>query len=167
MPGIRGSRVHSSLALEKRLLAITDPDLVRFLDAQASVHEEVVQELTDGCKRTHWIWFIFPQLAGLGHSPTAQRYVIRDLEQAKQYLPDPILGSRLRQDIRLVMKHKDRSALEILGSFDDLTFRSCLTLFAQATSNSPDRALFEKALHQFYEDPDPRTMQLLAAISKS
>jgi uncharacterized protein (DUF1810 family) len=79
------------------------------------------------------------------------------LDQAKRYLADPVLGSRLRQDVRLMMGHKDRSALEIPGSPDDLKFRSCLTLFAQATSNSPDQTLFEQALHQFYDGPDPRT----------
>jgi uncharacterized protein (DUF1810 family) len=150
--------------LEKRLLVMTDPDLVRFVDAQASVYEEVVEELTEGHKQTHWMWFIFPQLAGLGHSPTAQRYAIRDLDQARRYLSDPILGSRLRQDVRLVAGHKDRSAFEILGSPDDLKFRSCLTLFAQAASNNSDRTLFEQALHQFYDGADPRTLQLLNPI---
>ena len=98
--------------MEKRSLAMTDPDLVRLVDAQASVYEQVVEELTEGHKRTHWMWFIFPQLAGLGHSPLAQRYAIRDLNQAKRYLSDPLLGSRLRQDMRLVVRHKDKSALE-------------------------------------------------------
>jgi uncharacterized protein (DUF1810 family) len=143
--------------MEERLPAMTDPDLVRFVDAQASVYEQVVEELNEGRKRTHWMWFIFPQFAGLGHNPMAHRYAIRDLDQAKRYLADPVLGSRLRQDVRLMMGHKDRSALEIPGSPDDLKFRSCLTLFAQATSNSPDQTLFEQALHQFYDGPDPRT----------
>ncbi len=107
------------------------------------------------------MWFIFPQLAGLGRSPTAQHYAIRDLDQAKRYLADPILGSRLRQDVRLLVRHEDKSALEILGSPDDLKFRSCLTLFAQAAANGSDRSLFEDALTQFYEGPDPRTLQLL------
>ena len=146
---------------------MTDPDLVRFVDAQASVYEQVVEELTEGHKRTHWMWFIFPQLAGLGHSPLAQRYAIRDLNQAKRYLSDPILGSRLRQDMRLVVRHKDKSALEIFGSPDDLKFRSCLTLFAQAASNNSDRTLFEEALHQFYDGPDPRTQQLLSCTRQS
>ena len=140
---------------------MTDSDLVRFVNAQTSVYGQVVEELSEGRKRTHWMWFIFPQLAGLGRSPTAQHYAIRDLDQAKRYLADPILGSRLRQDVRLLVGHEDKSALEILGSPDDLKFRSCLTLFAQATSNSADRMLFEQALHQFYEGPDPRTLQLL------
>jgi uncharacterized protein (DUF1810 family) len=146
---------------------MTDPDLVRFVDAQASVYEEVVEELTEGHKRTHWMWFIFPQLAGLGHSAIAQHYAMRDLDQAKRYLADPILGSRLRQDVRLVMGHKDKSALEILGSPDDLKFRSCLTLFAQAASNTAEQTLFEQALHQFYDGPDPQTLDLLRLTPQS
>jgi uncharacterized protein (DUF1810 family) len=135
---------------------VTDADLVRFLDAQSAFYDRVTQELTEGRKRTHWMWFIFPQLAGLGHSPMAQRYAIRDLDQAARYLADPVLGSRLRDDVRLMASHKDKSALEILGFPDDLKFRSCLTLFAEAASNDPDRALFKQALDQFYGgEPDP------------
>jgi uncharacterized protein (DUF1810 family) len=97
----------------------------------------------------------------------AQRYAIQDLDQAKRYLADPVLGSRLRRDIQLVTEHKDRSALEILGSPDNLKFRSCLTLFAQAASNNSDRSLFEQALHQFYHGPAPRTLQLLNSMPQS
>jgi uncharacterized protein (DUF1810 family) len=112
--------------------------------------------------RTHWIWFIFPQLAGLGYSATAQRYAIRDLEQARRYLADPLLGGRLRDDVRRMIGHKDRSAQEILGSPDDLKFRSCLTLFRQAASEALDQMLFNEALDQFYDgNPDPRTLELL------
>ncbi|MGB7580765.1 MAG: DUF1810 family protein, partial [Pseudolabrys sp.] len=75
---------------------MTEADLVRFVEAQAQVYRQVVDELTDGRKRTHWMWFIFPQLTGLGHSVMAQRYAIHDLDQARRYLADPILGSRLR-----------------------------------------------------------------------
>jgi uncharacterized protein (DUF1810 family) len=116
------------------LSMMTEPDLLRFVNAQAQVYSRVIEELTDGRKRTHWIWFIFPQLAGLGHSATAQHYAIRDLEQARRYLADPLLGGRLRDDVRRMIGHKDRSALEILGSPDDLKFRSCLTLFRRAAS---------------------------------
>jgi len=158
---------NSVRASEERSLATTDSDLVRFANAQASVHDQVVAELTEGRKQTHWMWFIFPQLTGLGHSPTAQHYAIQDLNQAKRYLADPILGRRLRQDVRLVLGHKDKSALEILGSPDNLKFRSCLTLFAQAASNSSDRMLFEQALHQFYDGPDPRTPQPLNPMPQS
>ena len=112
------------------------------------------------------MWFIFPQLAGLGHSAMAHRYAIRNLDQAKRYLADPLLGTRLREDVRLMMRHKAKSALEIFGSPDDLKFRSCLTLFAQAASDDADRSLFTKALRQFYEgELDPRTLQLLRSTS--
>lgn len=141
---------------------MTDPDLVHFVNAQTKIYEQVVRELTGGAKRTHWMWFIFPQLAGLGHSVTAQRFAIRDLDQARRYLADPVLGARLRDDVQLMLQHKDKSALEILGSPDDLKFRSCLTLFSQAAANDTDRSLFMDALLQFYAgNLDPRTLELL------
>lgn len=141
---------------------MTQADLVRFVDAQAQVYSQVVDELTDGRKRTHWMWFIFPQLTGLGYSVMAQRYAICDLDQARRYLADPILGRRLRQDVKLMMGHKGRSALEILGTPDDLKFRSCLTLFGKAASDDSDRLLFAEALNQFYSGKaDPRTLELL------
>ena len=101
---------------------MTNSDLVRFVNAQTSVYGQVVEELSEGRKRTHWMWFIFPQLAGLGRSPTAQHYAIRDLDQAKRYLADPILGSRLRQDVRLLVGHEDSprwkfSVLPMTSSF--------------------------------------------------
>ena len=96
----------------------------------------------------------------------AQRYAIRDLDQAARYLADPVLGSRLCHDVRLMTSHKGKSALEILGSPDDLKFRSCLTLFAEAASDDSDRVLFKQALDQFYGgEPDPRTMELLRSTS--
>ena len=141
---------------------MTEADLIRFVNAQARVYSQVVEELTDGRKRTHWIWFIFPQLAGLGYSAMAQRYAIHDLDQARRYLADPILGERLRQVVRLMMGHKGKSALEILGSPDDLKFRSCLTLFRQAASENSDQVLFTDALDQFYRgEPDVHTLELL------
>jgi uncharacterized protein (DUF1810 family) len=141
---------------------MTEADLLRFVDAQAPVYSQVIEELTAGCKRTHWMWFIFPQLRGLGHSAMAQRYAIRDLDQATRYLADRILGTRLRHDVQLMIKHKGKSALEILGSPDDLKFRSCLTLFGRAASDSSDRMLFAEALNQFYGgEPDRRTLELL------
>jgi uncharacterized protein (DUF1810 family) len=144
---------------------VTEADLLRFVNAQALVYSQVIEELTAGCKRTHWMWFIFPQLEGLGHSAMAQRYAIRDLDQATRYLADPILGSRLRHDVRLMMIHKGKSALEILGSPDDLKFRSCLTLFGQVASDKSERMLFFEALDQFYGgEPDPRTLELLSRL---
>ena len=141
---------------------MTETDLIRFVDAQAQVYRQVVEELTDGRKQTHWMWFIFPQLSGLGHSTTAQRYAIQNMNQARRYLADPTLGSRLRHDVRLMLQHKDKSALEILGSPDDFKFRSCLTLYYEAASDKSDRSLFAEALEQFYYgEPDPRTLELL------
>jgi len=141
---------------------VTETDLIRFVTAQAEVYSQVIDELADGYKRTHWMWFIFPQLTGLGHSAMAQRYAIHNLDQAKRYLADPILGTRLRHDVRLMMRHKGKSALDILGSPDDFKFRSCLTLFGQAASDNSDRMLFAEALDQFYGgEPDPRTLELL------
>jgi uncharacterized protein (DUF1810 family) len=140
-----------------------DADLIRFLDAQDEIYDRVIEELTRGRKQSHWMWFIFPQVAGLGRSAVAQQYAIHDLDEAKRYLADPILGARLRQTVRLMMTHKSKSALEILGSPDDLKFRSCLTLFREAASDNSDRALFSEALDQFYDGgPDARTLELLA-----
>jgi uncharacterized protein (DUF1810 family) len=152
---IQGSR-------QDRRLTVTDADLVRFLDAQSNVYEQVTDELTKGRKRTHWMWFIFPQMEGLGHSSMAHRYGIRDLDQARRYLADPLLGSRLRRDVRLMTSHSGKSALDILGSPDDLKFHSCLTLFAEAAWDDSDEALFKQAVDQFYGGKaDPRTMELL------
>ena len=141
---------------------MTEADLIHFVNAQAQVYRQVVEELTDGCKRSHWMWFIFPQLSGLGHSAMAQRYAIRDIDQARRYLADPVLGDRLRHDVRLMVRHKDKSALEILGSPDDFKFRSFLTLFWEAASDKSDKSLFAEALKQFYNGvPDSRTLELL------
>jgi uncharacterized protein (DUF1810 family) len=101
-------------------VTVTEADLIHFVNAQSDVYDQVTDELTKGRKRTHWMWFIFPQLEGLGYSSMAQRYAIRDLDQARRYLADPLLGSRLRHDVRLVMSHEGKSALDILGSPDDL-----------------------------------------------
>ncbi len=101
---------------------MTEADLIHFVDAQAKVYRQVVEELTDGRKQTHWMWFVFPQLSSLGQSAMAQRYAIRDIDQARRYLADPILGNRLRHDVSLILRHKGKSALEILGSPDDLNF---------------------------------------------
>jgi len=141
---------------------MTDADLIRFLDAQDQFYQQVVEELGRVRKQTHWMWFIFPQLAGLGRSGMAQHYAIRDLDQARRYLADPILGPRLREVVNLMIDQKAKSAFEILGSPDDLKFRSCLTLFREAASDHSDRALFAQALDRFYRgQPDGRTLELL------
>jgi uncharacterized protein (DUF1810 family) len=108
------------------------------------------------------MWFIFPQIIGLGRSVTAQYYAISDLAQAKRYLTDPVLGSRLRQCVQLMLAHSGKSAREVLGFPDDLKFRSCLTLFSQAATDDTDRLLFKKAIDQFYRgEPDHRTLDVL------
>jgi uncharacterized protein (DUF1810 family) len=141
---------------------MTDPDLIRFLDAQGRIFGQVIDELTKGRKQTHWMWFVFPQLAGLGRSAMAQRYAIKDLDQAKRFLADLILGARLRQVVKIIAGHHEKSAYDILGSPDDLKFRSCLTLFREAASDPSDRALFTQALDQFYAgQPDASTLALL------
>jgi uncharacterized protein (DUF1810 family) len=141
---------------------MTDSDLIRFLNAQAQTYAQAVEELASGRKQTHWMWFIFPQVAGLGQSAMAHHYAIRDLDQARRYLADPILGCRLRHAVTLMMGHKGKSALEILGFPDDLKFRSCVTLFREVASENSDRVLFTKALDQFYRgQPDNHTLELL------
>ena len=133
--------------------------LARFTDAQEAIYRTALTELEAGQKRSHWMWFIFPQLKGLGHSAMAQRYAIADLAEAKGYLADPVLGSRLRECVAAVLKHPDRTAHEIFGSPDDLKFWSCLTLFDAA---APNESLFRQALGVFYEGKsDPRTAELL------
>lgn len=137
-----------------------DPyDLQRFLDAQASAHEAALAELQAGRKRSHWMWFVFPQLAGLGSSPMAQRYAISGLEEARAYLGHPLLGPRLRSCTAAVNGVEGRSAHEIFGSPDDLKFRSSMTLFAEA---APQEALFREALDKYFDgSPDPRTLAAL------
>ena len=128
---------------------MSDPfQLRRFVDAQAAVYPRVLAELTAGRKRSHWMWFVFPQIAGLGGSATARRFAIASLDEAAAYLAHPILGPRLRDCTRAVTAIEGRSATEIFGRPDDLKFRSSMTLFAAA---SDEAALFEAALNKFYD----------------
>lgn len=137
-----------------------DPfDLQRFVDAQASVYHTVIAELRAGRKRSHWIWFIFPQVAGLGHSPTAQRYAISSLEEARAYLRHDVLGPRLHECAQLVNQIAGRSITEIFGSPDDLKVRSSMTLFAKATGDNQD---FVALLDRYYDgEQDPLTLRRL------
>jgi uncharacterized protein (DUF1810 family) len=137
-----------------------DPyDLQRFVDAQNTVYDRVRAELKSGRKKTHWMWFIFPQIAGLGHSAMAQRYAISSLREAEAYLDHAILGPRLRECTRLVIGVEGRSAREILGPPDDMKFRSCLTLFAHA---APDEQIFRDALDKYFNgDFDRSTIERL------
>ncbi|MDR7100500.1 uncharacterized protein (DUF1810 family) [Lysobacter niabensis] len=133
-------------------------NLQRFVDAQATVYDDVVDELHDGRKASHWMWFVFPQLRGLGHSPTAQHYGLASLDEARAYFAHPLLGERLRECTRLALRAGD-DAHALFGSPDDLKFRSCMTLFRHA---APDEALFADALRQYFGGAnDPRTDALL------
>jgi uncharacterized protein (DUF1810 family) len=126
-----------------------DPfDLQRFVDAQATVYERVRAELSNGRKQSHWMWFIFPQIAGLGHSPMAQRYAISSLDEAKAYLAHPVLGRRLRECTRLMVQVDGKPAYEILGPPDDMKFHSCMTLFARA---APQDEIFKAALDKYFD----------------
>jgi uncharacterized protein (DUF1810 family) len=142
---------------------MTANDLQRFISAQDAVMAQVDAELSVGRKQTHWMWFVFPQLAGLGHSTTAKFFALADIDHARRYLADPVLGGRLRQHVRLLLGHKDKTAREITGAPDDLKLRSCLTLFMAASGTREDRELFEQGLQQFFGGrPDPRTLELIA-----
>jgi uncharacterized protein (DUF1810 family) len=137
-----------------------NPDsLQRFLDAQAPVHEQVCRELAAGRKASHWMWFVFPQCRGLGHSHTAQYYGIESADEARAYLRHPVLGARLKQFSGLLLAVQGRSALQIMGSPDDLKLRSSMTLFAQV---APDETVFGAVLDRYFDGvPDERTLALL------
>ncbi|MCY1666229.1 DUF1810 domain-containing protein [Rhizobium sp. SL86] len=134
-------------------------DLARFLAAQQPVYDQALQELRDGRKRSHWMWFIFPQIEGLGHSAMAERYAISGRAEAEAYLAHPLLGARLRDCTEAMLTHKDRSAHAILGSPDDLKFRSSMTLFDAVSKKG---SAFGQALLQFYDgEPDDATLARL------
>jgi uncharacterized protein (DUF1810 family) len=135
--------------------------LQRFLDAQDGVYEQALAELRAGRKRTHWMWFVFPQIAGLGHSSTAAYYAIADLAEARAYLAHPLLGARLAECAGALLGVTGRTAQEILGSPDDLKLRSSMTLFAQVAG--PD-SVFRRVLERYYGgEADARTLDLLAS----
>jgi uncharacterized protein (DUF1810 family) len=134
-------------------------NLERFVDAQADDYARVLAELEAGEKRSHWIWFIFPQMKGLGHSAQADYYGIGSLEEAAAYWGHPVLGPRLEECTRLVNAIEKRSIQQILGYPDDLKFRSSMTLFSRAAA---DTAVFSDALRKYFGgEPDGRTLELL------
>lgn len=135
-------------------------NLHRFLDAQERVYDTVLAELLVGRKSSHWIWFIFPQIAGLGRSATAEQFAIGSLDEAKAYLQHPTLGPRLRACTQLVLDVNGRSAEEIFGYPDHLKFRSCMTLFLTAGT---DNTIFKDALLKYFDcKPDQLTLDLLS-----
>ena len=134
-------------------------DLSRFVEAQRDTYQQALSELRAGTKQTHWMWFIFPQLAGLGQSSTSRHYALKSIEEAQAYLADPVLGARLRECTEAVLGLSGRSAMAIFGGIDTVKFRSSLTLFCRAAgADSP----FRKALDKYFDgEMDARTLELL------
>lgn len=131
-------------------------DLERFVTAQDSggTYRRAVAELRHGRKTSHWMWFIFPQIAGLGRSATAQMYAISNLAEAQTYLAHPVLGPRLVECTEILASHRGLSAEQIFGGIDAIKLRSSMTLFARA---DPDQAIFRQVIDQYFAGPDPET----------
>jgi uncharacterized protein (DUF1810 family) len=141
-----------------------DPyDLSRFLRAQEGVYEQALAEVKSGRKRSHWMWWIFPQFDGLGLSTTSRRYAIKSVAEAKAYLSHPVLGPRLTEGVEAALAVEGRSAHGIFGSPDDMKLRSCATLFA---SVSPPGSVFHRLLEKYFQgDPDLETLRLMGITS--
>ena len=136
-------------------------NLERFLKAQESSYDIALQELNDGRKRSHWMWYIFPQLKALGYSETALYYGIADMEEAKSYLAHPILKARLVACCEAILLHKDKSVLRILGDIDEMKLKSSMTLFALASDE--ENSVFHQVLTQFYDGKmDAKTKEILS-----
>ena len=134
-------------------------ELSRFIDAQTAVYDTALAELRRGRKTSHWMWFVFPQIAGLGHSPTARFYAIADLDEARAYLTHPVLGPRLVAAVEAILALPGGDAAAVFGSPDDLKLRSSLTLFAAA---APDEPVFQRALGKYFGgEADPLTLARL------
>lgn len=134
-------------------------ELIKFLDAQNQVYLKALSEIKNGKKETHWMWFIFPQIKGLGSSDTAKHYAIKDLNEATAYLQHPILGKHLIEISEEVLNLKAKTATQIFGTPDDMKLRSCMTLFANLKNSNP---VFHKVLEKYFNGlPDDRTLQLL------
>ncbi|MRR58120.1 MAG: DUF1810 domain-containing protein [Deltaproteobacteria bacterium] len=138
-----------------------DPfDLSRFTRAQQGIYDSVLAELRSGRKRTHWMWFIFPQIAGLGHSPMSQHYAIKSSKEARQYLKHPVLGARLLECAEAVLAVEGRSVSDIFGYPDDMKLMSSMTLFA-AVEDNPNSVFVQVVEKYFQGKQDHRTLQLL------
>jgi uncharacterized protein (DUF1810 family) len=138
---------------------MSDPfDLQRFVDAQRNSYDQALAELREGSKRSHWMWFVFPQIAGLGRSPTAQHFAISGLEEARAYLAHPVLGTRLKECAHALLELGGRDAVAVLGSIDAQKLRSSMTLFAAAS----DDAVFRRVLDQYFagNEDDATTSRL-------
>jgi uncharacterized protein (DUF1810 family) len=135
------------------------PDLNRFIHAQEGTYERALSELQRGRKQSHWMWFIFPQIDGLGSSPAAKLYAIKNIDEAEAYLRHPVLGPRLKECAEAVLQIEGRSARDILGSPDELKLRSSATLFALV---SPPASVFHRLLDKYYDGkPDPLTLEII------
>ncbi len=140
---------------------MSDPyNLQRFVDAQEPIYDRALAELKAGQKQSHWMWFIFPQIAGLGRSDMARRYAIGGPDEAKAYVEHSLLGPRLEECAQALLEHADRSAREVLGSPDDMKLHSSMTLFAAV---APERSVFQTVLNAFFAaKPDQATLSRLA-----
>lgn len=141
-----------------------DPhDLNRFVKAQEGSYEAALSELRNGRKRSHWMWYIFPQFDGLGFSPTSKYFAIKSLDEAKAYLNHPVLGPRLRECAEAILRVEGRSAHDILGSPDDMKLLSCATLFE---SVSPEGSVFSRLIEKYFQgERDRKTLRLIGAGS--
>ena len=141
-----------------------DPyDLARFVRAQEGSYEQALTEIRSGRKRSHWMWWIFPQFDGLGFSDTSKRYAIKSVAEAEAYLRHPVLGRRLEETARAAVEVKERSALEVFGAPDDMKLRSSATLFASVL---PPGSVFEQLLDRYFDgEPDGETLRLLRRTS--
>lgn len=137
-------------------------NLYRFIDAQEDVYHKVIQELRNGKKQSHWMWFIFPQIAGLGYSSTAKYYAIQNVDEARAYLAHPTVGARLLECTEIVVAHKDLSALTIFGDIDEMKLRSSMTLFAHIAG---PESVYQQALDKYFDGAqDHRTLDILAKL---
>ena len=143
--------------------AVDPYDLARFVEAQEHGYPQALSEIRHGQKRSHWMWYVFPQFEGLGFSPASRRYSIKSVAEAEAYLRHPILGPRLLESARAALGVEGRSALEVFGSPDNMKLRSSATLFA---SISPAGSVFEQVIDRYFGgEPDDRTLQLLGQAS--
>jgi uncharacterized protein (DUF1810 family) len=141
--------------------AVDPYELNRFLSAQEGIYDRVLSELRGGQKRTHWMWYIFPQIDGLGHSPTTRHYAVKSLEEARRYLAHPVLGARLVESAETVLAVQGLSATDIFGHPDDWKLQSSMTLFALA---SEPGSVFERVLEKYYQGKrDARTLEIVGS----
>jgi len=153
------------MATASDTLSTNDPfDLSRFLKAHEADYEQALSEIRGGQKRTHWMWYIFPQIEGLAFSSMSRHYSIKSIEEAQAYLNHPVLGARLLECAEAVVEVEGRSIAEIFGSLDDLKLRSCATLFA---SVSPAGSVFDRLLEKYYHGVrDEKTLQLVEKLTE-